>query len=134
MNRVVVTGMGMVTPLACGVEETWKRLVQGKSGIGKVDRFDVSDLPCKIAGQIPHGDGTDGTFKADQWMSPQEQRKVDNYILYAMCAARQALEDGGWKPQSREDQINTGVMIGSGIGGIEGIASTVMQSRPRALR
>ena len=134
MNRVVVTGMGMVTPLACGVEETWKRLVQGKSGIGKVDRFDVSDLPCKIAGQIPHGDGTDGTFKADQWMSPQEQRKVDNYILYAMCAARQALEDGGWKPQSREDQINTGVMIGSGIGGIEGIASTAITLHERGPR
>jgi 3-oxoacyl-[acyl-carrier-protein] synthase II len=134
MKRVVVTGMGMVTPLACGVEETWKRLIQGQSGIGKVDRFDVSDLPCKIAGQIPHGDGTNGTFKADQWMSPQEQRKVDNYIIYAMCAARQALEDGGWKPESHEDQVDTGVLIGSGIGGIEGIASTAITLHERGPR
>ena len=134
MKRVVVTGMGMVTPLACGVEETWKRLIQGQSGIGRVDRFDVSDLPCKIAGQIPHGDGTNGTFKADQWMSPQEQRKVDNYIIYAMCAARQALEDGGWKPESHEDQVDTGVLIGSGIGGIEGIASTAITLHERGPR
>jgi 3-oxoacyl-[acyl-carrier-protein] synthase II len=134
MKRVVVTGMGMVTPLACGVEETWKRLVQGQSGIGKVDKFDVSDLPCKIAGQIKHGDGTNGTFKADQWMSPQEQRKVDDFVVYAMCAARQALEDGNWKPQSHEDQINTGVLIGSGIGGIEGIASTAITLHERGPR
>jgi 3-oxoacyl-[acyl-carrier-protein] synthase II len=134
MKRVVVTGMGMVTPLACGVEETWKRLVQGRSGIAKVEKFDVSDLPCKIAGQIKHGDGTDGTFKADQWMSPQEQRKVDDYIVYAMCAARQALEDGGWKPESHEDQVNTGVLIGSGIGGIEGIASTAITLHERGPR
>jgi 3-oxoacyl-[acyl-carrier-protein] synthase II len=134
MKRVVVTGMGMVTPLACGVEETWKRLVQGQSGIGKVDKFDVSDLPCKIAGQIKHGDGTNGTFKADQWMSPQEQRKVDDFVVYAMCAARQALEDGNWKPQSHEDQVNTGVLIGSGIGGIEGIASTAITLHERGPR
>lgn len=134
MKRVVVTGLGMVTPLACGVEETWKRLVQGQSGIAKVESFDVSDLPCKIAGQVPHGDGSNGTFNADQWMSPQDQRKVDPFVVYAMCAARQALEDAGWKPESHEDQIQTGVLIGSGIGGVEGIASTAITLHERGPR
>ena len=134
MKRVVVTGLGMVTPLACGVEETWKRLVQGQSGIAKVENFEVSDLPCKIAGQVPRGDGTNGTFNADQWMSPQEQRKVDPFVVYAMCAARQALEDAGWKPQSHEEQIQTGVLIGSGIGGVEGIASTAITLHERGPR
>jgi 3-oxoacyl-[acyl-carrier-protein] synthase II len=134
MKRVVVTGLGMVTPLACGVEETWKRLVQGQSGIAKVESFDVSDLPCKIAGQVPRGDGANGSFNADQWMSPQEQRKVDPFIVYAMCAARQALEDAGWKPQSHEDQSQTGVLIGSGIGGVEGIASTAITLHERGPR
>jgi 3-oxoacyl-[acyl-carrier-protein] synthase II len=134
MKRVVVTGLGMVTPLACGVEETWKRLIEGQSGIAKVESFDVSDLPCKIAGQVPRGDGTNGTFNADQWMSPQEQRKVDAFVVYAMCAARQALEDSGWKPQSHEDQTQTGVLIGSGIGGVEGIASTAITLHERGPR
>src|SRR5438477_1545927 len=114
MRRVVVTGLGMVTPLACGVETTWRRLIQGQSGARPIEIFDVSDLPCKIAGQIPRGDGSDGTFNADQWMEPKEQRKVDNFILYAMCAARQALDDAGWRPTAYDDQITTGVMIGSG--------------------
>jgi 3-oxoacyl-[acyl-carrier-protein] synthase II len=134
MKRVVVTGVGMVTPLACGVEETWKRLVQGQSGIAKVENFDVSDLPCKIAGQVPRGDGSNGTFNADQWMSPQEQRKVDPFVVFAMCAARQALEDADWKPESHEDQIQTGVLIGSGIGGVEGIASTAITLHERGPR
>ena len=134
MKRVVVTGMGMVTPLACGVEETWKRLVKGESGIAKVESFDVSDLPCKIAGQVPRGDGANGTFNADQWMSPQEQRKVDAFVVYAMCAARQALDDAKWKPESRDDQINTGVLIGSGIGGVEGIAATAVTLHERGPR
>jgi 3-oxoacyl-[acyl-carrier-protein] synthase II len=134
MKRVVVTGLGMVTPLACGVEETWKRLVQGQSGIAKVENFEVSDLSCKIAGQVPRGDGTNGTFNADQWMSPQDQRKVDPFIVYAMCAARQALEDAEWKPQSYEDQVQTGVLIGSGIGGVEGIASTAVTLHERGPR
>ena len=134
MRRVVVTGMGMVTPLACGVEETWKRLIEGQSAIAKVESFDVSDLPCKIAGQVPRGDGSNGTFNPDQWMSPQEQRKVDAFIVYAMCAARQALDDAQWKPQSHEDQIQTGVLIGSGIGGVEGIASTAITLHERGPR
>ncbi|HWP17051.1 MAG TPA: beta-ketoacyl-ACP synthase II [Xanthobacteraceae bacterium] len=122
MRRVVVTGLGMVTPLACGVEATWQRLLAGQSGARKIEKFEVGDLAAKIACQIPRGDGSDGTYNPDQWMEPKEQRRVDEFIVYAMCAARQALDDSGWKPKSREDQIATGVMIGSGIGGIEGIA------------
>ena len=85
MRRVVVTGLGMVTPLGCGVEPTWQRLLAGESGIGRIENFEVADLPCKIAGQIPRGDGSDGTFNPDQWMEPKEQRKVDDFILFAMC-------------------------------------------------
>src|SRR3954464_2595199 len=124
MRRVVVTGMGMVTPLGCGVETTWRRLLAGESGARKIEKFEVEDLAAKIACQIPRGDGSDGTYNPDQWMEPKEQRRVDEFIVFAMCAARQALDDSGWKPESREDQITTGVMIGSGIGGIEGIAET----------
>jgi 3-oxoacyl-[acyl-carrier-protein] synthase II len=114
--------MGMLTPLACGVEQTWQRLIKGESGAKKIDRFDVSDIACQIACTIIRGDGTDGTYNPDMWMLPKEQRKVDDFIIYAMCAAKQALDDAGWHPQSYEDQTNTGVLIGSGIGGIEGIA------------
>jgi len=126
MRRVVVTGMGMVTPLGCGVEPTWARLVKGESGAKKVDTFEVSDLACKIACMIPRGDGTNGTYNPDQWMEPKEQRKVDEFIVYAMCAAKQALDDAGWKPKSPDEQNTTGVLIGSGIGGIEGIADTAV--------
>jgi len=124
MRRVVVTGLGMVTPLACGVEETWRRILAGESGARKIEKFQVDDLAARIACQIPRGDGSDGTYNPDQWMEPKEQRRVDEFIVFAMCAARQAIEDSGWKPESYEDQITTGVMIGSGIGGIEGIAET----------
>jgi 3-oxoacyl-[acyl-carrier-protein] synthase II len=126
MRRVVVTGLGMVTPLACGVEETWRRLLAGESGSRKIEKFEVEDLSTKIACQIPRGDGSNGTYNPDQWMEPKEQRRVDEFIVFAMCAARQAIEHSGWKPTSREDQITTGVMIGSGIGGIEGIAETAL--------
>src|SRR6202140_3276540 len=123
MRRVVVTGMGMLTPLGCGVEMTWARLIKGESGAKRIDTFDVSDVSCKIACVIPRGDGSDGTYNPDQWMEPKEQRKVDDFIIYAMCAARQALDHAGWRPKSYEDQTQTGVLIGSGIGGIEGIAA-----------
>ena len=126
MRRVVVTGMGMVTPLGCGVETTWRRLIAGESGASKIGRFEVSDIACKIACMIPHGDGSNGTYNPDQWMEPKEQRKVDKFIVYAMCAATQALEHSGWKPQTPDEQNSTGVMIGSGIGGIEGIADTAI--------
>jgi 3-oxoacyl-[acyl-carrier-protein] synthase II len=134
MRRVVVTGLGMVTPLGCGVEPTWRRLIAGESGAKRIERFDVSDLPCKIACTIPSGDGSGDTFNPDQWMEPKEQRKVDNFIIYAMCAARQALDDAGWRPASNDDQISTGVMIGSGIGGIEGIADTAITLKEKGPR
>ena len=124
MRRVVVTGMGMLTPLGCGVETTWSRLLKGASGAKQIDTFDVSDLSAKIACVIPRGDGTNGTFNPDQWMEPKEQRKVDNFIVFALCAARQALDHAGWRPTRYEEQISTGVMIGSGIGGVEGIGAT----------
>src|SRR5689334_18440549 len=120
LRRVVVTGLGMVSPLGCGVEETWTRLVAGESGASRVTAFDVSDIPCQIACSIPLGDGTNGTYAPDQWMEAKEQRKVDPFIVYAMTAARQALDDAGWHPTSHEDQCATGVLIGSGIGGIGG--------------
>ncbi|MGH6683009.1 MAG: beta-ketoacyl-ACP synthase II [Pseudolabrys sp.] len=126
MRRVVVTGMGMVTPLGCGVEPTWARLLKGESGAKKIDTFEVADLASQIACVIPRGDGSNGTFNPDQWMEPKEQRKVDSFIVYGMCAARQALDDAGWRQQTHEDQTSTGVLIGSGIGGVEGIADTAV--------
>ncbi len=134
MRRVVVTGLGMLTPLGCGVETTWNRIVKGESGVRQIETFDVSDISCKIAGVVPRGDGTDGTFNPDQWMEPKEQRKVDHFIVYAMCAARQALDDAGWRPQSEDEKISTGVLIGSGIGGVEGIASTAVTLHEKGAR
>jgi 3-oxoacyl-[acyl-carrier-protein] synthase II len=126
MRRVVVTGMGMLTPLGCGVEPTWARLLKGESGAKKIDRFEVEDIACKIACMLPRGDGSNATYNPDQWMEPKEQRKVDEFIIYAMCAARQALDHAGWHPKSYDEQTTTGVLIGSGIGGIEGIAETAI--------
>src|SRR5919206_1140162 len=134
MRRVVVTGLGMVSPLGCGVEATWKRLTAGKSGASKIEAFETGDLACKIACQIPRGDGSDGTFNPDQWMEPKEQRKVDPFIVYAMTAATQALNDADWKPETDEDKNATGVLIGSGIGGIGGIydaSITLYEKGPR---
>lgn len=136
MRRVVVTGLGLVTPLGCGVETVWSRLIEGKSGAGRVEKFDVSDLPCQIACEVPRGDGSDGTFNPDQWMEPKEQRKVDDFILYGISAATQALADAGWAPKTYEEQTTTGVLIGSGIGGIGGIydASILLKEKgPRRL-
>jgi 3-oxoacyl-[acyl-carrier-protein] synthase II len=134
MRRVVVTGLGLVTPLACGIEQTWQRLLAGQSGIKLIEKFDVSDITCKIAGQVPRGDGSAGTFNADAWMEPKEQRKVDDFIIFAMTAATQALNDAGWHPRERGDQIVSGVLIGSGIGGVEGIAETALLLRDRGPR
>ena len=134
MRRVVVTGMGMVTPLGCGVEPTWQRLLKGESGAKKIDTFDVSDVSCKIACVVPRGDGSGGTFNPDQWMEPKEQRKVDDFIVFAMCAAKQALDHAGWRPTSYEDQTTTGVLIGSGIGGVEGIAANAIILHERGPR
>ena len=136
MRRVVVTGLGMVSPLASSVEATWRRLVAGKSAASRIERFDVSDMPCQIACQIRRGDGADDSFNPDAWMEPKEQRKVDDFILYAVSAATQALANAHWAPKTHADQIATGVMIGSGIGGLERIydASILLKERgPRRL-
>jgi 3-oxoacyl-[acyl-carrier-protein] synthase II len=124
----------MVTPLGCGVETSWRRLLAGESGARRIESFDVSDLPSKIACMVPRGDGSDGTYNPDQWMEPKEQRKVDDFIAYAMCAARQALDDADWRPAEYEDRISTGVLIGSGIGGIEGIAETAIVLKEKGPR
>ena len=134
MRRVVVTGLGMVSPLACGVEPSWKRILGGESGARRIESFDVSDLTCKIACQVPRGDGSSGTFNPDQWMEPKDQRKVDDFIIFAMCAARQALDDADWHPASEEDRCATGTMIGSGIGGLSGIADTAVLLKERGPR
>ncbi len=136
MRRVVITGLGLVSPLASGVEETWKRLIAGESGARRITEFEVDDLACQIACRIPVGDGTNGTFNADLHMEPKEQRKVDPFIVYAVGAADQALDDADWHPESDEDQIRTGVLIGSGIGGIEGIVEagyTLRDKGPRRI-
>ena len=124
MRRVVVTGLGMVTPLACGVEKTWERLIAGQSGAGPITRFDASNVVTHYACEIPMGDGTDGTFNPDDWMEPKDRRKVDDFILYGMAAAVQAVRDSGWEPVTEEDRCATGVMLGSGIGGLSSIAET----------
>jgi 3-oxoacyl-[acyl-carrier-protein] synthase II len=134
MRRVVVTGMGMVTPLGCGVETSWRRLIAGESGARKVDTFDVSDLPARIACMIPRGDGAQGTYNPSDWMEPKEQRKVDDFIAYAMCAATQAIRDADCAPRTYEDEIAIGVMIGSGIGGVAGIAETALVLKERGPR
>ena len=134
MRRVVVTGLGMVSPLACGVEETWSRLLEGRNAANKVTGFEADDIAARIACQIPVGDGSDGTFNPDDWMEPKEQRKVDPFIIYAVAAADQALNDADWHPQSYEDQCATGTLIGSGIGGLQGIAETTLVLEERGPR
>jgi 3-oxoacyl-[acyl-carrier-protein] synthase II len=134
MRRVVVTGLGMVSPLGAGVESTWKQILESKSGAARIEKFDVSDLPCKIACQVKRGDGASDAFHPDKWMEPKDQRKVDDFIIFAMAAAGQAIEDAGWHPKSADDQANTGVLIGSGIGGIEGIAEMAIVLKERGPR
>ena len=135
LRRVVVTGLGMVTPHGCGVEPTWRRILAAESAARKIDRFDVSDIACKIGCPIPRGTGP-GEFNPDDWMEPKEQRKVDDFIIFAMAAAKQALDDANWHPTEYEDQIASGVLVGSGIGGINGIsqATDILREKgPRRL-
>jgi len=131
MRRVVVTGLGLVTPLGIGIKNNWDGITSGKSGITAIEAFDVSDLPAKIAGQVPRGDASDSKFDPDLYMSPKEQRRVDDFILYAMGAAVQAVEDSGWEPDNENDRERTGVVIGSGIGGLQTIyeGSTLINER-----
>ena len=134
MRRVVITGLGMVTPLGCGVDATWANILAGKSGARKVTEFEVDDLPAQIACRLPFGDGTNGTYNADDWMEPKDQRKVDPFIVYGMAAATMALADADWHPENDEDQIATGVLIGSGIGGVEGIVEAGYTLRDKGPR
>ena len=124
MRRVVVTGIGMVSPLGGNVEDTWNNLLAGRSGIGPITHFDASGMACRIAGEVKRGDGSDGTYNPDLWMEPKEQRRYDDFIIMALAAATQALDDAGWKPESHEDQCRTGVLVGSGIGGLHKIQET----------
>jgi 3-oxoacyl-[acyl-carrier-protein] synthase II len=126
MRRVVVTGLGMVTPLASGVEETWRRILSGQSGAGSITRFDASRVVTTYAAEVPWGDGSDGTFNPDAHMEPKDRRKVDDFILYGMAAADQAVADAGWTPADEDERLRTGVMIGSGIGGLNSIAETAL--------
>ena len=136
MRRVVVTGLGIVAPLGVGLDFVWDRLIEGKSGISGIQTFDVSDLPAKIAGQLPPGETAEGRFNADDWMSRKDQRKIDPFILYAMAAADQAVADAGWTPEDERELDRTGVMIGSGIGGLQGIydgSITLHERGPRRI-
>jgi len=136
MRRVVVTGLGLVTPLACGVEESWSRLLAGKSGARPITKFKVDDLPARIACDVPRGDGSDATFNADQWVDPKEQRRVDDFIIFALTAAQQAVTDSGYVPKDEEERCRSGVLIGSGIGGLQGIEEAsilVHEKGPRRL-
>ena len=125
MRRVVVTGLGMLTPLGNGVDVNWKRLISGQSGIRKISDFDVSDISCKIAGQIPQKiDDPEAGLDIDQWIEPRDQKRIDRFIAYGIISAMQAVEDSGWKPKNDEEKHRTGVILGSGIGGLETIAKT----------
>ena len=126
MRRVVVTGLGMVSPLADGVEATWERLLAGESGAGMIEKFDTSNVVTKYACEVPLGDGTNGTFNGDAYLEPKERRKIDDFILFGLAAAQQAVQDSSWMPEADADRERTGVMIGSGIGGLQTIAETAL--------
>ena len=134
MRRVVVTGMGLVSPLGCGVDVTWSRILEGRSGAGTITKFDADHLLTNYACEIPHGDGSDGTFNPEDWLEAKEIRKIDPFILYAICAAEQAVQDAGWTPDREEDLLRTGVMIGSGIGGLGTIQDTAAVLKERGPR
>ncbi len=133
-RRVVVTGMGLVTPLGIGLKNNWDRLVAGESGLRSIQSFDVSDLPAKIAGQVPRGETSSGLFNANDWVAPKDQKKMDNFILYAMAAADMAVQDSGWKPVDDDARERTGVMIGSGIGGLPEITETAITLKEKGPR
>ncbi len=134
MRRVVITGLGMVTPLGVGAEHVWKRLIAAESGIRSIQSFDVSDLPAKIAGQVPRGETASGAFNADDWVPPKDQRKMDEFIVFAIAAADQAVKDSGWQPEDEESRERTGVMIGSGIGGLPGITDAALTLHEKGAR
>jgi 3-oxoacyl-[acyl-carrier-protein] synthase II len=134
MRRVVITGLGLISPLADGVEKTWERLLAGQSGAGPITRFDPEGFATTYACEVPYGDGTDGTFNPDKYMHPKDQRKIDTFILFAMAAAIQAVEDSGWMPENTADLERTGVLTGSGIGGLQSIAETAIMMKEKGPR
>ena len=134
MRRVVVTGLGMVSPLADGVEATWERLLEGQSGAGPITKFDSKEVVTKYACEVPLGDGSNGTFDANLYLEKKEQRKVDDFIIFGLAAAQQAVSDSGWLPSNEEDRERTGVMIGSGIGGLQSIAETALLIKEKGPR
>ena len=134
MRRVVVTGLGIVSPVGCGAEAAWSNLLAGQSGLSRVESFKVDDLACQIAAVVPRGPYRDGRFDPDEWVEPKESRKVDDFIVFAIAAADQALDDAGWHPERDEDQIATGVLIGSGIGGLSGIEAAAITLKDRGPR
>ncbi|MFK7870260.1 MAG: beta-ketoacyl-ACP synthase II [Roseobacter sp.] len=134
MRRVVVTGIGLVTPLANGVEESWSRILDGQSGAGLITGFDPARVTTQYACEVPLGDGTDGTFNADTYMPAKDQRKVDTFILFGIAAAQQAVEDANWQPEDKESLERTGVLIGSGIGGLNSIANTAIMMNEKGPR
>jgi 3-oxoacyl-[acyl-carrier-protein] synthase II len=134
MRRVVVTGLGVVSPLGCGVEVNWRRLIAGECGFKRIDTFEVDDLACQVAAMIPRDPSIEGAFNPDDWFEPKEQRKVDDFIVYGAAAATQALADAGWKADTAEKQESTGVLIGSGIGGLGGIYETSITLKEKGPR
>jgi 3-oxoacyl-[acyl-carrier-protein] synthase II len=134
MRRVVITGLGLITPLGCGVETSWSRLLEGASGARRIEEFPVEDLACQIACFVPRGAQSEGKFNSDDWMEVKEQRKVDDFIIYAVGAAEMALRDAGWKADTPEKQERTGVLVGSGIGGLDGIAETSLLLKEKGPR
>ena len=134
MRRVVVTGMGLVSPFGVGVEHSWQQLLSGRSAASRIEAFDVEDFACKIAHSIPRGDGTNATFNPEAVLEPKELRKIGDFILYGIAAADEALQHSGWSPATEEERCATGVMIGSGIGGIQGIADNAIILKERGPR
>jgi 3-oxoacyl-[acyl-carrier-protein] synthase II len=134
MKRVVVTGIGLVTPLGCGIDHVWDRLVKGDSGIRNIETFDVSDLPAKIGGEVPRGDSAAGLFNIDDWVPRKEQRRMDSFIEYGMGAAQMAVRDSGWMPEDEESKCRTGVLIGAGIGGLPEISKSAKIVEERNVR
>ena len=126
MRRVVITGLGIVSPLATGVEETWSKLLAGQSGAGTISKFDTSDLSCRIACEVRRGDGTGGTFNPEQWMEHKELRRYDDFLIYAVSAAKQAMKDAGVELKTEEEKCRAGVLVGSGIGGLTNIEQTTL--------
>jgi 3-oxoacyl-[acyl-carrier-protein] synthase II len=134
MRRVVVTGLGIVSPLGTGIEPTWKNMLEGKSGAGPITRFDASDLSTRIAFEVKEGDGTDGTLKRDDWLDPKDQRRYDDFIQFALVAAKQAMADSGYMPKTEDEKYRSGVLVGSGIGGLTGIQDTTLLEKEKGPR